>query len=76
MRSIQGSEPMTEVFTLRINVDDDAFQGEGRNSETARILRNVAARIEAGEYFDHYRTLYDVNGNDVGRAAFKLKAQL
>lgn len=68
------SEP--EVFHLIMGIDGDAFQDGERNRETARILRDVARRLEAGDYFDHYRTLFDVNGNDVGRAAFKLRSQL
>jgi len=42
-----------------------------RNQETARILRRIADRLDAGEAFSKYETLLDANGNDVGRAAFK-----
>lgn len=63
------------VFRLYINTENDAFQGDdcGR-FETARILREVADRVEAGDIQDLYRTIYDKNGNDCGRAAFKRDA--
>lgn len=59
------------TFRLEISTDNAAFEGELEKLETARILREVAKRVEAGEDFDTYRTLRDINGNDVGRAAFK-----
>lgn len=68
-------------MTFRVTIDTDtaAFAGDAygaspmgeRNAETARILRTVATRLEQGEDFSYYVTLFDVNGNDVGRAAFK-----
>ena len=67
------------TFRLTIDTDTAAFAGDSygaspageRNAETARILRVVAARLDAGEDFAFYETLFDLNGNDVGRAAFK-----
>ena len=66
------------TFRLTIDTDGDAFKAHvaaydetERNIETARILRNIADRLDAGESFDKYQTLCDVNGNDCGRAAFK-----
>jgi hypothetical protein len=53
-------------FTLAIDCDNAAF-GEtldGHLEETARLLRGLARRLEAGE---DYGTLRDVNGNTVGR---------
>jgi hypothetical protein len=47
------------------------------NREVARILRELAARVEGGELDLPYgmrsftRTLFDVNGNDVGRATYR-----
>lgn len=61
---------MTTTFVLKVDTDNDAFTPEPA-SEVARILRGVADSLEAGEDFSHYRTLFDANGNDVGRAAFK-----
>lgn len=67
------------TFRLTIDTDTAAFTGDAygaspageRNAETARILREVADRLDAGDDFTKYRTLFDLNGNDVGRAAFK-----
>lgn len=60
-------------FTLVLHLDNDAFQRPSpkAEAEVARILRETATRLLAGEDFTHYRTLFDANGNDVGRAAFK-----
>jgi hypothetical protein len=51
--------------------DDDMHADDQKARETARILREVAARLERGDDFSMYQTLHDLNGNDVGRAAFK-----
>lgn len=71
------------TFRVTIDTDNDAFQCQseppcdamqacdGRNQETARILRRIADRLDAGEAFHVYETLLDANGNDVGRAVFK-----
>jgi hypothetical protein len=73
----------TLVFRLTIRTDGDAFscgsnahpedpQECGQMSrETARILREIAKRLDQGDDFAMYRTIFDANGNDVGRAAFK-----
>lgn len=55
------------VFRLYIRADSDAF-ADNPAQEISRILRDVARRLEAGEDFGHFRTLLDLNGNDVGRA--------
>ena len=57
-------------FNLHIYTDNAAFEPDPA-VETARILREVADRVEKGDILSHYRTLLDINGNDVGRAAFK-----
>jgi hypothetical protein len=36
-----------------------------------RILRAVADRIESGDEYQMFRTIFDANGNDVGRFALK-----
>ena len=65
------------TFRLAIDTDNAAFGDVpdenvmARHMETARILKDVAKRLEQGEDFEKYRTLFDINGNDVGRAAFK-----
>jgi hypothetical protein len=65
-------------FNLFLSCNNDAF-GENTEhdisaecrAETARILRETADRVEMGDIEGLYRTLWDINGNDVGRAAFK-----
>jgi hypothetical protein len=56
-------------FVLHINCVNDLFQLDAR-PELSRLLREVATRLEDGDSADFYRTIYDTNGNDVGR--FKL----
>lgn len=61
------------IFQLNIDTDNAAF-GDSQNErdvETARILRWVADRVEEGRDFSYFQMLFDINGNDVGRAAFK-----
>ena len=56
-------------FELWIYTDNAAFDSPP-NIEVARILREVANRLDAGEDYHFYETLRDINGNDVGRAKF------
>jgi hypothetical protein len=62
-------------FRVTINTDNDAFGdptfqgGATAASETARILRDIAGKLEAGI---HDGAAYDHNGNRVGE--FKLTA--
>lgn len=58
------------AFHLTVNVDNAAFDPDPR-PELVRILRTIADSVEAGGYIGHYRTVFDVNGNDVGRFALK-----
>ena len=54
-------------FSVEIEVGNAAFDGEVEMSrEIARILRNLADDVECGHIL---QTLYDVNGNRVGRAS-------
>lgn len=57
------------MFTLYIHTESAAFEDEPV-PETARILRAVADRLESGTDASHFLTIFDINGNDVGR--FKL----
>lgn len=62
----------TLIFRLTVRCDNDAFTpGAGR--ELARILRETASQIEDETDRDlwAYRTVRDVNGNDVGRMGLK-----
>ena len=54
-------------FTLEITCDNAAF-GDDRNAELARILTQLAERIDAGVLVDSL-VLRDINGNKVGIAA-------
>lgn len=51
------------TFGLSIRTFNDAF-AEGGNAEVARILRELANRVE--HYGQTEGSLYDVNGNRVG----------
>lgn len=60
------------MFTLRIKTDNAAFEPVG--SEIARILRDVADKIEHCELaneFDRNIRLMDANGNTVGEAKYR-----
>jgi hypothetical protein len=66
------------TFKLFINADNSAFDDGNRNNETARILHEVADRLDNpdGNSVDDaiwtlFQTIYDSNGNDCGRYAFK-----
>lgn len=69
---------MTHTFTVKIDCGNAAFCDEAGNvtndsaaPELARILREIADRIEAGTDYGWFKTIHDVNGNDVGRYALK-----
>lgn len=63
------------MLTLKIDTDNAAFHGDGDQvsdtdalrCECARILRAVAHDLEELYDFSTWRTLFDSNGNDVGR---------
>lgn len=56
---------MKRKFTLKLDLDNDAFYPDPV-PEVARILRQTAESVEDGVTYKS-QTLYDVNGNDVGR---------
>jgi hypothetical protein len=51
------------MFKIEIETGNAAFEDDNRNYELARILRQIAERLESGE--DAGRVL-DINGNKVG----------
>lgn len=51
------------AFELDFETDNDAFAGEDLIGEVARILREIASKIEGGTYSGGVR---DINGNRVG----------
>ena len=63
---------MKHKFNLSINCDNAAFcDGAEPTQETAapeiaRILRDVAGRIEQGELYNTHKNIRDINGNIVG----------
>ena len=63
------------TFTLKIDCDNEAFNypTEGEGYELARILRIVADKVERQnpDAYSNYQTVFDINGNDVGRYALK-----
>jgi hypothetical protein len=60
------------MFTLTMRTENDAFHPEPA-AEVARILRHIADRVEAGTLPPLFQTIFDSNGNDVGR--FKLSTE-
>lgn len=61
---------MTKRFQLQITCDNAAFESE-TDVEIARILREVADRIERGDSYSTFRNIHDANGNIVGTFALK-----
>lgn len=54
-------------FQLSIKTDNAAFAAGNRNAETARILAEIAKKINEGNSSGKAR---DLNGNTVGAWAF------
>lgn len=50
-------------LVVKINLDNDAFNGKAGEREVARLLRDAATKFEQGK---HSGKLMDVNGNTVG----------
>lgn len=57
-------------FKCTIDCDNAAFEG-GDGREIARILRDMASRIEAEPLWPHYQNARDVNGNVVGTFGYE-----
>ena len=57
-------------FKLNIRTDNAAF-ADCPGSEVARILREIADKIDFKELPHFMQTIRDCNGNDVGRYACK-----
>lgn len=53
-------------FSLAIHTDNAAFE-DGAAGEVARILRELAAKLDNYDGYELYQTVFDANGNDVGR---------
>jgi hypothetical protein len=65
------ADEITWQFNLNIMCENDEFSPDPKTA-IARILREVANNLESGrDSYRQYRTLHDINGNDVGRAALK-----
>lgn len=62
-------------FHLYVTCDNAAFE-ESVPAELARILRNVATRLERGEDCGSFRSILDVNGNVVGSFALKSESAM
>jgi hypothetical protein len=68
---------MRHTFKVSIDCGNAAFcEGgtptqESAAPELARILRNIAERLENGDYYDRFRNCTDSNGNIVGTFALK-----
>ncbi len=58
------------TFTVKFDTDNDAFAGDP-TPEIARILRKMADHVESGAEIEFFQTIYDHNGNDIGRFALK-----
>lgn len=56
------------MFTVKFETDNAAFEDENMRYETARILREIAERIETGMQYGPVR---DANGNTIGEAGFE-----
>lgn len=56
-----------EQIIITINTENSAFEGNEEH-EVARILRNIADKIENGQ---QPRKPMDINGNSVGSIEYK-----
>jgi hypothetical protein len=61
-------------MTIEVEMDNAAFTEDGpgaQRHEAARILRDLANRIECNPHFspDYSQALRDINGNKVGHMA-------
>ena len=58
-----------KTFIVKIDTGNDAF-GDDPTPELSRILHEIAEQLPSRDY-GWFQTILDVNGNDVGRYAFK-----
>jgi len=58
------TRPKERSLLLALRIDNDAFQDGGMRAEIARILCDVAQRIDDGDELP--LALFDINGNRVG----------
>jgi hypothetical protein len=69
-RYVIGAED--EMVRIEFETDSAAFENENGAVEVARILRDVARRIEGDGTIDVYMgRIADTNGNDVGYFEFR-----
>lgn len=58
-------------FTIEIQCDNAAFDGNNIGYETATILRDAAKKLETLDGSVISFSLFDSNGNKVGKAEYK-----
>ena len=66
---LKGNIMLAEQFNLTMSLSNDAFVCDDNQSrETARILREIADRIDGHPHFSpgHSQPIRDHNGNEVG----------
>ena len=59
-------------FELKFKTDNAAFDDGNGHIEIARILHQLANRIEDGDRDDMQISIFDSNGNSVGHCYFTL----
>lgn len=67
-------EESSDMLRLFIHTENAAF-GEMEYetaAECARILRQIAAKLDDWDGAQQYQTIFDMNGNDVGRYRLKV----
>jgi len=62
----EEQKQLTETVSISIETDNDAFVDD-RNAELARILHDLADKIEAG---NDVSVIRDMNGNTVGEISY------
>lgn len=55
------------MIVIEIATENAAFEGAGRSEEVARILRELAVRVEEGALYNRVTRIADINGNRVGK---------
>lgn len=64
---------MRKRFTLAFDCNNAAFADDER-TEIARVLMDVAALVERGEWMEKHRNVLDANGNIIGTFILKEEA--